>query len=295
VDDSPRIGNPAVKMTTFLFFAMNTTRHSTRRLLPRAARRTNRSPLRGAASALVALALIASTASHALCPFAASTQGYVGASAAADGALLLRYAMGANIGSDAALLAFVNRAGVSPGNPVAMATAATAIRGFINLNKTALDIDGDSQFTVIDAHIIARYLVGFRGDALKTDIATTAGATRTNGEALQRFVDDGCTMDASLAAWNGFNLALIAGDAPRAKQFLTATALENFGAAIDTLLPQMASIVGSFSAPVATERTEEIVQYVLSRPNPGIGSNARALYAIILVRAPDGGWLIDSF
>lgn len=251
-------------------------------------------------ASLAAAALLAALPSAALCPFAVQRQGFVGALPHTDAALLLRHAIsvlqGATL-SDQALLRSLLREPAVLSNPTATALLASNVRSFLTTHKDGLDIDGDGQFSPTDATVITRYLLGFRGAALKAGLADTANATRVTGEAMQAFIDAGCTVDAPLAAWNGFQLALISGDAVRAKSYLTDTALDNFGDAIDALLPQMAALIESLGQSIILERGDDLVQLALSRAdlssaNPALAP--RTLHFITLVKSPTGLWLIDA-
>jgi hypothetical protein len=235
--------------------------------------------------------------SAALCPFAAERQGYVQARPHTDAALLLRASLSAAQGTpldDLALVRSLLRDSEPMNDPVALAALAARIRAFIAEHTEGLDIDGDQQFTPIDATVIARYLLGFRGAALKQGLPDTASATRRSGDAVQSFIEAGCTTDAPLAAWNSFQLALIAGDASRAKSMLTDTALENFGEALTVLIAEMPTLIDSFSAPLILERDTDMVQIALSRSDASNPFAPRTLHFVTLIKSPEGVWLIEA-
>jgi hypothetical protein len=264
-------------------------------------------------SALLAssLALCALTggAAHALCPFAAEAQTAVGAQAHTDGQLLLRHALATAAGAggagglagqgsnDEALLRSATRRPFDPNNSFGNAALASAVRSFITQNKDALDVDGDTAFTPIDAQLIVRYLLGFRGEALAGNLSIAASAIRRSGSSVQQFIEGGCTTDQAVIAWNAFAKALLAGDATAAKAQLTGTALEVYGAAIDALLPQMLTMIASFGQPMVIERDVDMVQLALARRD-GVdavsSTSARTIHFVVLVRSPEGVWLIEA-
>jgi Dockerin type I domain len=246
--------------------------------------------------ALMLVMSFASAPTSALCPFATETQSAVGAQALTDGQLLLRYALGVT-SNDVALLRSVVRQPVNESDTLAIRKRADAVRSFIVVQSEALDVDGDRAFTSVDAQIIMRYLLAFRGDALTANLTFAANATRQSAESVQKFIEAGCTEEAPLMAWNAFNLALLRGDTIAAKAILTGTALDVYGDALDALLPGMQSTLASLSQPIFVERGVDIVQLALSRRDgaDAVSSSAsRSIHFIVLVRAPDGSWLIES-
>ena len=122
---------------------------------------------------IVATVLVAATAASAVCPFKPDTRGLPGGTATTDGLLFLRYALGAN----------ATQSGTLP----------ATVAAYIAANKTALDMDGDTLFTAFDAQIIARYLFGFRNDALTNGLATMPSVKRFGSLALKNYIDAGCT------------------------------------------------------------------------------------------------------
>jgi acid phosphatase type 7 len=56
-----------------------------------------------------------------------------------------------------------------------------------------LDINGNGQFDMTDAQVIARFLAGLRGTALTTGV-TSNGGTRNSEAAMQSFVEAGCSV-----------------------------------------------------------------------------------------------------
>jgi hypothetical protein len=119
--------------------------------------------------------VVAGRAIAATCPF--SVAGLPQVSAANDGLALIRHA----VGLDGAALAN----GISVAPDINIKAALTDKTRF-------LDIDGDTQFTINDALIIARYQSGFAGDALVEGITFDARATRRTAAEITAFFVSGC-------------------------------------------------------------------------------------------------------
>lgn len=233
--------------------------------------------------------LLVSVDASAACPFSPDGAGAVGGTATTDGLLFIRYALG--LTSGAALGANATQGGALP----------AAIASYIAdpTNNAALDIDGDGKFSANDAMAIARYLFGFRGDALATGLPAVEFASRYGGPALQTYIDNGCTglndlPDPRVVVWNAMNAALVAGNAAQAKTYLTPNGLANHGAPMDSLLGQMSSIVSSYSTLVPKAVSGDYAEYLVSRPVPGSVTGDKQLYFVIFLQAPGGIWLIDS-
>jgi hypothetical protein len=131
--------------------------------------------------AIAQLSWAVSDVAEAQCPF--NVSGAAIASADRDGLLLTRIAT--NV-PDSALT-------VSTG---ATQTAAE-IRSAVQTNLAKLDVDGDGEFSLADATVIARHLKGFKGDALLDGTVPPArakGTARLTGQAIETFIADGCTV-----------------------------------------------------------------------------------------------------
>ena len=142
---------------------------------------------RAATPLVVILIAIATSAlsrpSDAACSF--NFGGSPQASYLVDGLILSRYAQGI---TGPALLAGSG----SARDPSVVANE-------IDANIRSLDIDGNNAFDLADAAIIARYLAGFRGDALVTPPLSTpptpsygAGAARATGAQIEAYIIGGC-------------------------------------------------------------------------------------------------------
>ncbi len=106
------------------------------------------------------------------CPFNVAGSG--AASALRDGLALTRIAM--------------NNASMSG---IGSVPAQDQVTSAIAANETRLDINGNGEFDAVDASVIARYLVGFRGSSLLVGSAGVS-AKRGSGVAMQTYIDGGC-------------------------------------------------------------------------------------------------------
>jgi hypothetical protein len=142
-----------------------------------------------ALSFVVTLAINTPLHAQAACPFNTRTNDATDrASPTVDGQLFARFARGMR---DAALVGRLSRSVPAPD--------ADSVVEHIEGNVTALDIDGDGEFTTIDGLVIARYLSGFRGTALTSGLPTmAANASRKTSAAISDFIAKGCVADAPL-------------------------------------------------------------------------------------------------
>jgi hypothetical protein len=110
---------------------------------------------------------------HASCPF--NVAGLSEALLARDGLLLARYP---TLGSSNNLTA----------NTGAVANVSTIAQTIAN-NERRLDVNGNGAFDLDDAVIVARYLAGFRGEALKPVVAN---GMRTTGYEIEDYIANAC-------------------------------------------------------------------------------------------------------
>lgn len=154
-------------------------------------------------AALVALFIIAlAPASYGSCPFGA----FDGQSSdpTSDVLVLLRYSRNVN---DAALLAgtrYGRTAGVTPGQ----------ITANIDNVSCTIDVNGDNQIDETDVTIIARFLAGYRGNAL-TDGLSLGSGLRPTPLSVQNYLMGGCPA-ASPTALFGPAVQPVSGDVPGA-------------------------------------------------------------------------------
>jgi hypothetical protein len=141
--------------------------------------------LLAAMSALSALSTTSAAALSAIdCPFSIVAP-QAQASMAVDSLLMLRHS-------------------ISPTFPDlnngATAIAAATTRDSIVAFSPRLDVDGDGRFDVRDAQIIARYVAGFRGEALVSGLAVPAlDAKRPDATGVLAFINAGCPAPSNAA------------------------------------------------------------------------------------------------
>jgi len=126
-------------------------------------------------------------------------------------------------------------------------------------------------------------------------ITTTVTFTDSQGNVFGRSVPivviDPAALDQLLRnVWNGMANALTSGNKQAAMQYLNSNAQEQFGPVFDALLPNMASIVSSFSPIQPISLAGDMAEYAVVRPYDG----TKQLYLIYFVRSPDGVWRIDE-
>ncbi len=147
---------------------------------------------------LIGAVALSATALHAQslsCPFnvSAPTSG-TRASPAVDALLLMRYAAPLR---DAPMT-----------NKVRPNMSLTGSERYITDNLARYDIDGDGNFTRLDALIIARHLSGYTGSALTAGIAFAAQAKRSTATDVAAFIQAGCPADVETDADEVTALAL---------------------------------------------------------------------------------------
>lgn len=238
---------------------------------------------------VIGLLSILGLQAQAACPFSPDGAGSTSGTATTDGLLFIRYALGLTAGP--ALGANATQGGALP----------AAIASYIAdpTNNVALDIDGDGKFSANDAMTIARYLFGFRGDALATGLPTVEFASRYGGPALQTYIDNGCTglndlPDPRIQTWTAMNTALVAGNIASAKTYLTVGAQDTVGGSMTQLNAQFPGIVSSYSPLVPGIVRADYAEYWVSRAVPGSVTGERSLFIVIFLLSPDGIWRIDS-
>lgn len=88
----------------------------------------------------------------------------------------------------------------------------------------------------------------------------------------------------------GFKTALAAGNKQAAMAFLSPTAQQAYGPVIDALMPHLAGIVASWSAPTRIHVSVEDAEYAVTRVHEGIVK----VYILGFVLTDSGAWVIDS-
>lgn len=91
-------------------------------------------------------------------------------------------------------------------------------------------------------------------------------------------------------AWNAFSNSIAAGDRTAAMAYLSDGAKAKYGPAFDALLPHLATIVTSWSAPQASKLAETFAEFAINRTIDGV----IRLFLIYLLQGHDGVFRIDS-
>jgi hypothetical protein len=120
--------------------------------------------------------LLLSLKASAVCPF--DVAGSARPTLTSDGLLLLRYPNASTV--DIANGSFAANSGSVSG---------IAVANSISQRTGELDINRNGRFDADDAQIIARYLAGFRGEALRT---SAPDASRVKGYEIETFIANGC-------------------------------------------------------------------------------------------------------
>lgn len=244
----------------------------------------------GSLTKLLAATALLSAAStvHATCNFNADMHGPPSATGTTDALILLRTLKGLS-GPERVTNA------VHPG-----ATDAD-VANYLQAIGLGLDIDGDGAISTVDIVVIARYLFGFRGNALMAGFTATTNATRRTGAELQAFLDNGCVAgpdpQIGIAVWNAMNAQLALGTAAgvnAAKQYMTDTAIQNYGDALTSIAADLPALIASYSQLVPRLVQNDIAEYWLSVPVAGSATGQRLVHLVTLLRVADGSWRVDS-
>lgn len=238
--------------------------------------------------AAIASVLLTMTAmpSAALCAFNADGVGSPAGVGTSDGLLFMRFSVGL--------------AGTSLSQGTAVQSTVPDLLGHIQRNGPSLDMDGDQFVTDVDTTVIARYLFGFRGEALIAGLTIAADAPRRTGAAIQSFIDGGClvlTPDPRINVWNAMNAQLAQGTSAgieAAKQYMTPTAVENYGTALLLIAQSLPSLIASYSPLNAFTVGENYADYLVAVPVPGSLSGEREVHVITFLRMDDGTWRVDT-
>lgn len=236
---------------------------------------------------LVGLTLAAAQPALALCPFHIGPSGAPSGTATTDGLLFLRFSQDF-VGPDAVVGAAL------PGS------VAPDVITFIRINRAALDVDGDRFITEFDMMVITRYLFGFRGDALVRDLPTRKDAQRVGGAAIQSFIDGGClapSADPRINVWNAMNAQLAQGTAggiEAAKQYMTPTAIDNYGAALTLIAERLPALIDSYGPMMMVNNADRFADYLIAIPVPYSPVGEKLIHVVTFLKTDDGRWLIDT-
>jgi hypothetical protein len=133
----------------------------------------------------------------------------------------------------------------------------------------AFDGDGIDDFTTTDSAAPPQYTYSASGIYLARVRVTDAQSTVSEAvTGIQAFTL--ASMDAFFQAqWSGMTTALAAGDKETALTYLTPGAQDKYGPVFDVRLPQMPSIVGSFSSLQRVSPAPDIGEYAMNRTIDG--------------------------
>lgn len=122
-------------------------------------------------------------------------------------------------------------------------------------------------------------------------ISATDTLGNTSTQEFMLVVNDGAAMDAMLKSlWSGMGNALKAGDKAAALAYMNENGKAQYGPVFDKLMPQMAGIVGSFSAPQKMAISGAIGEYAVNRTIDGVGK----LFFVYFLKGADGVWRLES-
>ena len=111
------------------------------------------------------------------------------------------------------------------------------------------------------------------------------------GEASVSFYVQPNLVDAAFVeAWRGMSDALKSGNLDAAVSFLTTSAAVRYRPVFQALLPNMTTIINSWSNLERITATEDFGEYVISTPKVG----GRSLFFVYFVKDANGNILIDS-
>lgn len=120
-------------------------------------------------------------------------------------------------------------------------------------------------------------------------ITAAGGATYTHRVVVDS--RDPARMDQMLRAiWTGFTDSLLAGDREGALRALNGGAQFKFGPVFDALMPQMGTIIASWSTLAQSSLQANVAEYAVSR----MDGAQRRLFMIYFVQDADGVWRIDE-
>ncbi len=228
----------------------------------------------------------------AVCPFNIDQSSAANSTrATTDGLLFLRYALGLPAVTPSVANATEN-ASLTPAQ----------VGTFVATNLNQLDIDGDGRFTIFDAQVIARYLMGFRGAPLTNGLSQLDFSARYGSAALQTFIDNGCTgindlADPRVAVWNAMNTQLALGTTDgvnSATQYMTETAVDKYTLALAAIKSDLPAAIASYSQIVPRIVGSDYAEYWFSRPLLGGAPSDRLIYPVTFLRVSDGSWRVDA-
>ncbi|WP_461573135.1 hypothetical protein [Sulfuricaulis sp.] len=183
---------------------------------------------------------------------------------------------------------------VSPQGGVApLATQFTVTNNSgLGIQRIEADFDGNGSvdFTATDPHAAIVYTYANPG-AYAATISVTDSQGTAHAKTLYVVANDPAQMDTLFKSiWDGMNQGLVRGDINTALHYLNEGAQRKYQPVFQTLLPQMATIIASYSPLERTSIAENIGEYGVIRAFNG---NNR-LYLIYFLKGADGVWRLDA-
>ncbi len=156
----------------------------------------------------------------------------------------------------------------------------------------ALDIDGDgyAELSGIGPDVPIEYVFESPGVYRPRVIVTDSGGN-TWSQTLTVIAQDPAVVDDFFGRlWSGMNGALAGGNITSALTYMNEPAQQKYRAVLESLLPRMPEIIGSYSPPARLSASESIGEYAVSRPYQG----RTRVYLINFLRDASGVWRLDS-
>ncbi len=155
----------------------------------------------------------------------------------------------------------------------------------------AVQVNGGASITLPPSGT-GSFTAGYSGAGPRTiQFLADDGLGRTSTQSFTVVVQDGASMDQRfLAAWNGMNNALIAGDKATAMKYLSEQAQAKYGPVFDELMPNYANVVAGFSSPVRSSLSADMCEYAINQMVQG----SNRIYFVYFTRGADGIWRLDE-
>ena len=176
----------------------------------------------------------------------------------------------------------------------------TDTRGLSTLNVTftvrnptsaaaSFTFDGFGPFP-LPAGSSSQLSVGYPAGAFAVNLVfTSPQGTFTHSVTIESRSE--AQMDAMFRSiWSGLTSALAAGDRELALRYLDGGARARYAPVFDTLMPEMAQIIPTFSPPAKGFITNNAGEYGVSRLDAGV----RYLYFVTFVQGADGVWRVNE-
>jgi hypothetical protein len=160
------------------------------------------------------------------------------------------------------------------------------------IHEVRYDFDSNGTVDYVTADPYEAVSATFTGVGLRTisvSVVGAGGSIRT--QPVNVVLQDPGQIDSVIQAiWDGMNRALAAGEKETAMRFLSETAKEKYGPVFDALLPRMADIVSSYSAPQRSLVTRGYAEYGVNR----VVNGTNKIFLVGFVRNELGQWQLDT-